>query len=414
MTDKEKEVEFLRKVADVLILILLPKSYLNCLGMRSSLRELLSRQVLYNAIDSITSPKSINHFLKWIVPDQTDSSVDKVTEKKKGLEIDLNNQDSYNNFIETLNSSEDAEYLKEQRSNILTEIIRATTIEDKSNNDVVTQLVKAKTVTDYRLEVLGCDPSVKLGNENGKSPILDEIDGRQNLSFAAIMKSAFSRRYFYAFLESNYKREELLGFWSSVQELRDSNKTEWHQIATEIFYTYINKPTRVIRMSKTWLKQIESFLMGDSGPDVFYEIQADVFRTLETDFYPSFLVSDHCYSMLEDALENNILFDDDDKSGIDNFMMDLDHGEKKRHSNDDSPFRNHVAKAFQVKTSEKLQNKVQALKALQNSLQPDSKVLKLLQEQVNETFLLPTIRNQISCENYLYFICRLQHYKKSI
>ena len=209
------------------------------------------------------------------------------------------------------------------------------------------------------------------------------------------------KRYFYAFLESNYKREELLGFWSSVQELRDSNKTEWHQIATEIFYTYINKPTRVIRMSKTWLKQIESFLMGDSGPDVFYEIQADVFRTLETDFYPSFLVSDHCYSMLEDALENNILFDDDDKSGIDNFMMDLDHGEKKRHSNDDSPFRNHVAKAFQVKTSEKLQNKVQALKALQNSLQPDSKVLKLLQEQVNETFLLYEIKSVVKTIFYL-------------
>ena len=48
----------------------------------------------------------------------------------------------------------------------------------------------------------------------------------------------------------------------------------------------------------------------------------------------------------------------------------------------DSPFRNHIAKAQLEHLDEKLQNKVQALKALQSSLNPDSKILKMLQEQV--------------------------------
>ena len=75
---------------------------------------------------------------------------------------------------------------------------------------------------------------------------------------------------------------------------------------SEIFYTYINKPTRVIRVSRSWLKQIELFLMGDSGPEIFYEIQKDVTKTLETDFYPVFLISESMYRMLEEAHENNI------------------------------------------------------------------------------------------------------------
>ena len=62
----------------------------------------------------------------------------------------------------------------------------------------------------------------------------------------------------------------------------------------------------MIRVSRSWLKQIELFLMGDSGPEIFYEIQKDVTKTLETDFYPVFLISESMYRMLEEAHEHNI------------------------------------------------------------------------------------------------------------
>jgi len=65
-----------------------------------------------------------------------------------------------------------------------------------------------------------------------------------------------------------------------VEELKESDRTQWHQLATEIFYTYINKPNGAIRIRKTGLKRIEEFLLGDATPYVFYEIQVKNGRSI--------------------------------------------------------------------------------------------------------------------------------------
>ena len=62
------------------------------------------------------------------------------------------------------------------------------------------------------------------------------------ISFGAVMSSALTRRSFYAFLQDE-GQHDLLGFWSAVEELRRADRTLWHQLATEIFYGYVNKPT---------------------------------------------------------------------------------------------------------------------------------------------------------------------------
>lgn len=46
---------------------------------------------------------------------------------------------------------------------------------------------------------------------------------------------------------------------------------------------------------------MESFLLGDKGPDVFYEVQEDVVKVLEEKYYPSFLVSEQ-YKKMQQAL----------------------------------------------------------------------------------------------------------------
>ena len=61
-----------------------------------------------------------------------------------------------------------------------------------------------------------------------------------------------------------------------MEELKESDRTQWHQLATEIFYTYINKPNGAIRIRKSGLKRIEEFLLGDASPFVFYEIQVRI------------------------------------------------------------------------------------------------------------------------------------------
>jgi sorting nexin-25 len=47
---------------------------------------------------------------------------------------------------------------------------------------------------------------------------------------------------------------------------------------------------------------MEGFLLGDKGPDVFYEVQAEVVKTVEEKFYPSFLVSEF-YQKMQGAME---------------------------------------------------------------------------------------------------------------
>ena len=62
------------------------------------------------------------------------------------------------------------------------------------------------------------------------------------------MNSAFTRKFFYSYLEEE-NQQDLLGFWLGVEELRKAEKTLWHQLATELFYSYINKPNGSIHVS---------------------------------------------------------------------------------------------------------------------------------------------------------------------
>ena len=173
-------------------------------------------------------------------------------------------------------------------------------------------------------------------------------------------------------------------------------------------------PWKVIKITRQDLKRIESFLVGDSGPDVFHNIQSQVLATLEREHYPAFLVSETCYTMLEDAQENGITLRDvqspsNGKGSIvdllqsakseGSYRVDTPHTKSMRSSsnlwgdgvsdmnktcsyldptaesillNDHSSF----AKSHLEYIGERLQNKAQALKALKSSLKPNSKVSK--------------------------------------
>jgi sorting nexin-25 len=84
-----------------------------------------------------------------------------------------------------------------------------------------------------------------------------------------------------------------------VQELRITDKSNWHQLGAEIFYTYIAIPTAEIKVDKDVKKKMESFLMGDKGPDVFYDVQEMVVQTLEEKYYPSFIISEQYKKFIE-------------------------------------------------------------------------------------------------------------------
>lgn len=95
----------------------------------------------------------------------------------------------------------------------------------------------------------------------------------------------------------------LLGYWAAVQELRAADRSNWHQLGAEIFYTYIRSPTAEIKVDKNVRKRMEAFLLGDTGPNVFYEVQDGVVKTLQEKYYSTFLVSKQ-YMNMQEALLN--------------------------------------------------------------------------------------------------------------
>ena len=79
-----------------------------------------------------------------------------------------------------------------------------------------------------------------------------------------------------------------------------------------------------------------------------------IYYSLFFQYYPAFIISDLCYKMLEDAHEGNISITDEPKLKEDPALR-----------TPPATGENNMAKAYLDHVNEKLQNKVQALKALQ-------------------------------------------------
>lgn len=71
----------------------------------------------------------------------------------------------------------------------------------------------------------------------------------QILMFQALMESAFARRYFSMYLDE-IGQGALICFWSAVQDLRQADKRLHHQLATEIYYTYLSPQTPPVKVDK--------------------------------------------------------------------------------------------------------------------------------------------------------------------
>lgn len=63
-----------------------------------------------------------------------------------------------------------------------------------------------------------------------------------------VLESVHGRKLLSKFLE-NCNQEHLLVYWAAVEELRMTDKVNWHQIAAEIYYTFIHSPTAPIKVS---------------------------------------------------------------------------------------------------------------------------------------------------------------------
>lgn len=83
----------------------------------------------------------------------------------------------------------------------------------------------------------------------------------QVLALQTVLEHVLGRKYLTQFLQT-LASQDLIRFWSAVEELRTAQRKNWHQLGAEIFYTFIRNHTSEIKVDKNTRKRMESFLLG--------------------------------------------------------------------------------------------------------------------------------------------------------
>ena len=303
----------------------------------------------------------------------------------------------FEDFIKLIGNSTSIDELVMIRSSIVNDVLQATTMQNlqrakgvdpdqednaiRSNKTEMNMAIKLKRYL-HQLSYAKreCEKSLKrLGWADYKNEL--------NLSLADILSNLIGRRYFTLFLES-VKANNLISFYMAVEELKTAPRGAWHQLGAEIFYTYVRAPNSEVIADKNVRKRMEAFLLGDCPVDVFYEAQKSVFMILEEKYYPHFLMSDQ-YREFKEAMTT----EDEGKemSGLNGNGGGSHIGEDLEEPFEETPIgdvsmelTNHstYARSKLEQIQERLDNKDHALEALKMSMKPESKVLGILEKEV--------------------------------
>ncbi|CAG9766867.1 unnamed protein product [Ceutorhynchus assimilis] len=380
----EKELEYLRTLSEVLIMFLLPRAY-SLSPTKYFIREVICCKVFKPFVDLITDPDFFNRNLINFIEKANQQQINL---PKKALDhVEL--------YIEKI---DDIQVLKQIRYNIVTKLMQATTLQnlnrakgvdldnDKGNmqssgiqkseinaakrlKKTITHLTMAKNLCERKLTSLGFDLGYQYGD-----------DFKKVLSLQTILDQITGRKYLSQFLQT-LASHDLIRFWIAVEELRTAQRNQWHQLGAEIFYTFIRNPVSEIKVDKTVKKRMEAFLLGDKGPEVFYEVQQQVVQTIEDKYYQPFLISDYYKEMLIAMESENNLIETDSSGSGDEKLVSADFAGSIENGLNVGDHSNYARRKLD-QLEEKLNNKSQALAALKSSMRPESKVLSKLEKEV--------------------------------
>ncbi|EDV47512.2 sorting nexin-25 [Drosophila erecta] len=391
LADEEKELEFLRKLCEIMVILLLPRGY-SLPPLKVLLSEILSYKIFFPMIKMLTAPDYINQK----VVQNIETRLAAAAMSKRSYEYAA----SFEDFLKIINNSGNLEELSLIRKSIVNDLMHATTMqnlqrakgldpdhEDHSlSKSELTAAVRLKRYVRQLTMAKGeCEKNLAKFGWNGNYS--SDID----LTLVEILNTAVGRRYFTLFLEP-LKASALIGFYLAVEEIKHAHKSASHQLGTEIFYTYIRVPKSEIQIDKHERKLIETFLLGDAEPDIFYDIQRNVLRTLEEKYYPPFVLSDQ-YRQLKEALDSNEIADPtllmchtigdvpeplaDEQTGASDGL----NGGAGGGAIDVAAHTSYARRKLE-QIQERIDKKNQALDALKYSVKPESKVLSILEKEM--------------------------------
>ncbi|XP_061706155.1 sorting nexin-25 isoform X1 [Cydia pomonella] len=388
----ETELHYLRQTSELIVMFLMPRCY-SLSPISHFMREVLACKVFQPAIDLITEPDIINQKIIQYLEAQKEVNAMHVRTHEYAK--------TFEDYIRLISSCDNVDQLKRLRYDIVTQIMQATTLQnmkrakgvdvdaEKAGQQNVSrqQIADAKKlkryITQLSIAKLECEEHLKRLGWDGAFPAVNESDNKC-LPLHKVLESVTGRRYLSMFLETMCS-QGLVGFWMGVEELRHSPRSSWHQLGAEIFYTYIRSPTAEIKVDKDTRKRMEAFLLGDKGPEVFYEVQDTVVDTIQEKYYSSFMLSEQ-YKALMIELAN--------EEANKEIIAERSPIEDRQLSNESVSSAESVAGALHLtehstyarrkldQLQERHNNKTQALAALRASLKPESRALAMLENEV--------------------------------
>ncbi|KAJ8726892.1 hypothetical protein PYW08_015289 [Mythimna loreyi] len=390
----DTELHYLRQISELIIMFLMPRCY--SLAPASHLmREILACKVLQPAIDLVTEPDYINQKIIQYLEAQKEVDAMHVRTHEYAK--------TFEDYIRLINSCNNVDTLKRLRYDIVTQIMQATTLQnvkrakgvdieviEKSGSQNISrqQVADAKKLKRYinqlTIAKAECETALRKLGWDGAFPTVES--GSKTLPLHKIMESVTGRRYLSMFLETMCS-QGLVGFWKAVEELRHSPRSSWHQLGAEIFYTYIRSPSAEIKVDKDTRKRMEAFLLGDKGPEVFYEVQDTVVDTIQEKYYHSFLLSDQYTALIAELATEEANKDiTSDRSPIEDRQLSNESVSSAEsvagtiHLTEHSTYARRKLDELQ----ERHNNKIQALAALRASLKPESPALSMLANEVEK------------------------------
>ncbi|XP_054648308.1 sorting nexin-25 isoform X1 [Dunckerocampus dactyliophorus] len=394
LVSPESELAFLRCVARILLLCLLPQKDAKSHTLRCCLTEVITTKVMKPLVEVLSDPDSINRMLL----SQLEQREQQAEQQKKAYTYAA----SYEDFIKLISTSTDVIFLKQLRYQIVLEVIQATTIsslpqlkkqkERKGKESAamkadllrardmkryINQLTVAKKQCEKRIRLLG-GPNYE-NNEDGGTDDSDDPQSQRILLFDDIMCNPGYREHFKDYMERVDKRA-LISFWELVETLKTANKNEVPQIVGEIYQKFFVE-SREIPVEKFLLKEIQQSLVGNRGTQVFVRLQEQVAETMRERYYPSFLVSDLYERLIrrDEQHSQSQCSTEEKEEGC----QGLDAEEKA--SDEGSKGINEQASYAATKLRQlydKLEYKRQALGSIQNAPKPDKRIVSKLKEEI--------------------------------
>lgn len=379
LANDDKEMEFLKKISEIVVILLLPRGY-SIAPLKNLLCEIIAFKVFHSTIKMITNPDYINQQ----IVEGVQSKLASIALSRRSYEYATSFQD----FLRIINNSMSIDELLQIRSSIINDLMQATTTQNLQRakgididsgstaslkrSDINAALKLKKYIQQLSFAKSQCEKNLaKLGwAGNGSNDL--------NLSLHDILSTVVGRKYFIIFLES-LNAGNLVGFYTSIDELRSAQKPNIHQLGAEIYYAYI-RPSFEIKLDKLEQKKVEGFLLGDdANHEVFFDIQQNVLRLLEEKYYQPFVLSDE-YKKLKSSvttedISNISLKTNFDVNATEEETEDYDTGmDLTNHST--------YAKNKLEQLQERLKNKKNAYEALKQSVKPDSQVLTILEKEI--------------------------------